>query len=152
VRGIRDLPAITGDFQRLVQVVSNLGYNALKYTPDGGRVTISAEVLKDDEGDASEIELVFADTGVGIDPRNHELVFEKFFRAYDPQLHSTGNTKFMGAGPGLGLSIVRGIVEAHGGRIWVESPGYDPDRCPGSEFHVVLPIKASLPEVSAVAA
>ncbi len=151
VRGIRDLPAMTADFQRLVQVVSNLSYNALKYTPDGGRITISATVLRDDEGDESEIELIFADTGVGIDPRNHELVFEKFFRAYDTQLHSTGNTKFMGAGPGLGLSIVRGIVEAHGGRIWVESPGYDPDRCPGSEFHVILPIRASLPEGSAVA-
>jgi signal transduction histidine kinase len=150
VRGVRDLPAITADFQRLVQVVSNLSYNALKYTPDGGRVTISAQVLKDDGGNESEIELVFADTGVGIDPRNHDLVFEKFYRAYDTQLHSTGNTKFMGAGPGLGLSIVRGIVQAHGGRIWVESPGYDPDRCPGSEFHVILPIKASQPEGSAV--
>lgn len=142
VRGVRDLPAITGDFERLVQAVSNLSYNAVKFTPDGGRVVISASIIKDETGTDSEIELVFADTGVGIDPNYHDLVFEKFFRAYDTQLHSTGTTKFLGAGPGLGLSIVRGIIEAHGGRIWVESPGYDPERCPGSEFHVILPIRA----------
>lgn len=133
------------DFQRLVQVVSNLAYNAVKYTPDGGRISISAEVFQDETGEDKEIELVFADTGVGVDPRDHDLIFEKFFRTYDPQLHSTGSTKFLGAGPGLGLSIARGIVEAHGGRIWVESDGHDPKRCPGSKFHVMLPIKASLP-------
>lgn len=145
VRGIRNLPPIVADFQRLVQVVSNLVYNAVKYTPDGGRISISAEVLQDETGDDKEIELVFADTGVGIDPRDHDLIFEKFFRTYDPQLHSTGSTKFLGAGPGLGLSIARGIVEAHGGRIWVESDGHDPKHCPGSKFHVILPLEASLP-------
>ena len=141
VRGIRNLPPIVADFQRMAQVVSNLIYNAVKYTPDGGRISISADVLKDEHGLEKEIELVLADTGVGVDPRDHELIFEKFFRAADPQLHSTGSTKFMGAGPGLGLSIVRGIVEAHGGRIWVESEGHDPVRCPGSRFHVILPLR-----------
>jgi len=140
VQGIRNAPPIMADFQRLVQAVSNLVYNAVKYTPDGGRITINAEVLKDEQGVDREIELVFADTGVGVDLRDHGMIFEKFFRASDPQLHSTGSTKFMGAGPGLGLSIVRGIVEAHSGRIWVESDGYDPVRCPGSQFHLVLPI------------
>ena len=56
-------------------------------------------------------------------------------------LHSTGDTKFKGAGPGLGLTIARGIVEAHGGRIWAESPGHDEEKCPGSKFYVLLPIR-----------
>lgn len=55
--------------------------------------------------------------------------------------HSTGKTKFKGAGPGLGLSLVKGIVDAHDGRIWVESPGYDEKKCPGSSFHVLLPLR-----------
>ena len=119
VQGFRDLPVISGDFQRLVQVVGNLASNAVKYTPDGGRITISARKIEDQEANVTEVELIFADTGVGVDPRDHELIFDKFFRTYDPKLHSTGSTKFQGAGPGLGLSIVRGIVKAHGGRIWL---------------------------------
>ena len=141
VRGFRDLPVISGDFQRLVQVVGNLASNAVKYTPDGGRITISADISEDQAGKAQHVELVFADTGVGVDPRDHQLIFDKFFRTYDPKMHSTGSTKFQGAGPGLGLPIVRGIVEAHGGRIWIESAGHDPENCPGSEFHIVLPFR-----------
>jgi len=141
VRGIRDLPFVTADFQRLAQAISNLLSNAVKFTPDGGRITISANVIQDENDQDREIELVVADTGVGVDPRDQELIFEKFFRAADPQLHSTGSTKFMGAGPGLGLSLARGIIEAHGGRIWVKSDGRDPVRCPGSQFHVILPIR-----------
>ncbi len=144
LRGFRDLPAIEGDFQRLVQVVSNLASNSVKYTPDGGKITISAEVIEDQDGNAQEIELVFSDTGVGVDPQDQVLIFDKFFRTYDPKMHSTGSTKFQGAGPGLGLSIVRGIVEAHGGRIWIVSTGHDPESCPGSEFHVILPVKAPI--------
>ena len=140
IHGVRDLPHINGDYQRLVQAIGNLISNAIKYTPDGGHVTIKADVLRDEADQVSEVELVISDTGVGIDPRDLDLIFEKFYRAADPQLHSTGSTKFMGAGPGLGLSIVRGLIEAHGGRIWVESDGYDPIRCPGSSFHIVLPI------------
>lgn len=141
ITGIRNLPPIMADFQRLVQAVSNLLLNAVRYTPDGGRITISAQVLQDERDADREIELIIADTGVGIDPRDHELIYQKFFRASDPQLHSTGGTDFMAAGPGLGLAIVRGIIQAHGGRIRVESEGHDPERCPGSEFHVILPIK-----------
>jgi len=68
------------------------------------------------------------------------LIFEKFYRASDLNLHSTGLTKFKGAGPGLGLPIARGIIEAHGGRIWVESNGYDEESLPGSTFYIVLPV------------
>jgi signal transduction histidine kinase len=61
-------------------------------------------------------------------------------------LHSTGKTKFKGGGPGLGLPITKGVIEAHGGAIWVESEGYDEERCPGSVFHILLPIRKSPPD------
>ena len=57
-------------------------------------------------------------------------------------LHSSGKVKFKGAGPGLGLPIARGLAEAHGGRLWAESPGHDEVNCPGSTFHLLLPIRA----------
>ncbi|KAA3661937.1 MAG: sensor histidine kinase, partial [Chloroflexi bacterium] len=79
-------------------------------------------------------------------PKFHDLIFEKFFRIGDPQLHSTGSTKFKGAGPGLGLPIAKGVIEAHGGRIWVESDGEDEDRLPGSRFHVILPLRPRVAE------
>ena len=69
------------------------------------------------------------------------FIFEKFFRVGSVALHSTGATKFKGAGPGLGLPIARGIIEGHGGRIWVESDGYDEEKYPGTTFHIVLPIR-----------
>jgi signal transduction histidine kinase len=68
------------------------------------------------------------------------LIFLKYSQT-EPSLHSSGRTKFKGGGPGLGLPITRGIIEAHGGTIWVESPGCDEVRCPGSTFHVLIPIR-----------
>jgi len=133
-RGLRNLPPIQGDMQRLVQAFRNIVLNAIKYTPDGGRIDIKGW-MEDDE-----IIIAIQDTGIGIAPENHELIFEKFFRAHDPSLHSTGATKFMGAGPGLGLTIARGVIHAHGGRIWVESEKYDPEALPGSTFYVALPL------------
>jgi signal transduction histidine kinase len=88
-----------------------------------------------------KVEIVVTDTGIGIDPDDLERIFDKFYRVGDVLFHSTGKIKFKGAGPGLGLTIARGIVEAHRGRIWAESPGCDEEACPGSEFHVVLPVR-----------
>lgn len=135
-RGLRDLPPIQGDMQRLVQAFRNVVLNAIKYTPDGGRIEIAGRLQDED------IVITIQDSGIGIAPENHELIFEKFFRAHDPSLHSTGTTKFMGAGPGLGLTIARGVIMAHGGRIWVESDTYDPERLPGSTFIIALPLRA----------
>lgn len=121
--------------------VGHLVQNAIKFTPDGGSVTVRLTR----EGEAAlRIEVV--DSGIGIDPAYRELIFEKFYRIGDVRLHSTGKTKFMGAGPGLGLYLVRGIVTAHGGRVWVESGNATNNgvaRQPGSRFIIRLPVGAS---------
>jgi signal transduction histidine kinase len=139
-RGLRGLPPIEADMQRLVQAFRNIVTNAIKYTPDGGRIDITANLQQNPQTGTDEILIAIKDTGIGIDPKNHELIFEKFFRVSDPGLHSTGATKFMGAGPGLGLTIARGVIQGHGGRIWVESPGFDSEKLPGSTFFIILPV------------
>jgi signal transduction histidine kinase len=130
------LPTIMADSTRLYQALHNIAINAVKFTPDGGRIDICAQVIADGEA----VEITIADTGIGINVEHHDLIFDKFYRVGDLNLHSTGQVKFKGAGPGLGLPIAKGIVEAHGGRVWVESEGQDEDRLPGSVFHVVLPV------------
>jgi signal transduction histidine kinase len=77
---------------------------------------------------------------VGIDPEYRELIFTKFYQPGDLGKHSTNKSRFKGGGAGLGLALAKGIVEAHGGRIWVESPGYDETHFPGSHFHLILPL------------
>jgi signal transduction histidine kinase len=139
-RGLKGLPPVEADMQRLVQAFRNVVVNAVKYTPDGGRIDIHARTEHNMQTNQDEIVVSIADTGIGIDPRNHDLIFEKFFRVADPGLHSTGTTKFMGAGPGLGLTIARGVIQGHGGRISVSSPGYDPQNLPGATFTIYLPI------------
>jgi signal transduction histidine kinase len=137
------LPYIEADALRLYQVFVNIIGNAVKYTPDGGRIDIMARQLTSDDDRPTFVEVVVADTGVGIDLEEQERIFDKFYRVEGPELHSSSKTRFMGAGPGLGLTIAKGIVEAHGGRIWVESPGYDPVHCPGSHFHILLPVRSA---------
>jgi signal transduction histidine kinase len=138
-KGLQDLPAINADPDLLFKLFYHLVMNAIKYTPDGGWITISGSVTDGYQG-GQEIEITISDTGVGIDKEHQELVFEKFYQTGEVNFHSSGKTKFKGGGPGLGLAIARGIVQAHKGRIWVESPGHDEERCPGSRFHVRLPV------------
>lgn len=126
---------IFADPERLYQAVKNLVSNAIKYTPDGGTITIDGRTLP------GFVEVTVADTGIGIAPENQEAIFEKFGQLGDVSLHSSGKTKFKGGGPGLGLAITKGIIEAHNGSIWVESEGYDEVKCPGSIFHVLLPLR-----------
>lgn len=140
-RGLRDLPPMMADYKRLVQAFQNLVTNAIKFTPDNGEITITGQVYeRNDLGQPVSVRITVADTGIGIDPENHELIFEKFFRVGSTMLHSTGTTKYKGAGPGLGLPIARGIIEGHGGRLWVESAGHNETTFPGSAFHIVLPL------------
>jgi len=150
VQDLEGLPPIEGDLQRLCQAFSNIIGNCVKYTPDGGSLAIAGRPLREPGGHGTVnefIEITIADTGIGIDPDDLELVFEKFYRVGSPDLHSTGSTKFKGAGPGLGLPIARGVIRAHGGRVWVESPGHNETTFPGSTFHIVLPV--SMPEAAA---
>lgn len=140
-RSISKLGVIEADTEALPKAFTQLIINAVKYTPDGGTI-----IIKGDVPAANTVQIRIQDNGIGIDPVNHELVFTKFYQTGEVKLHSTGKTKFRGGGPGLGLAIVKGIVEAHGGRIRVESPGYDETSCPGSTFIVELPRKQNEPQ------
>ncbi|MBU2610094.1 MAG: HAMP domain-containing histidine kinase [Chloroflexi bacterium] len=131
---------IFADSERLYQAFRNILANAIKYTPDGGSITVDGRILP------GFIEITITDTGIGISPEYQAVIFDKFGQLGDTSLHSSGKTKFKGGGPGLGLPIARGILEAHGGTIWVESKGHDEKRCPGSTFHVLLPIRTEPPD------
>lgn len=129
-----------GDGERLYQALCNVVSNSIKFTPDHGKITIDGRILP------GFIEVTVTDTGIGIDPDDQNRIFEKFGRVGSVSLHSSGKTKYKGGGPGLGLPIARGILDAHGGAIWVESEGFDEVRCPGATFHVLLPIRKEPPE------
>ena len=116
-----DLPLVSADDRRVVQVFSNLCANALKFTRRGGTVTVSAE----SSGDV--VHLTVRDTGIGISPEHLGRVFDRFWQA----------KRTSRASAGLGLAIAKSIVEAHGGRIWVESIAGE-----GSAFHFTLLLAA----------
>jgi signal transduction histidine kinase len=142
---------IFADPERLYQAFGKILTNSLKYTPDGGSVTIRSYLSRpgqQTDGSTGFLTLEIEDTGIGIEPVNLERIFEVFSGIHDFTLHSSGKTKFKGGGPGLGLPIARGIIEAHGGRLWAESPGYDEMACPGTTFFVELPVRTHSPEGS----
>jgi signal transduction histidine kinase len=118
-----DLPTVTGDRDRLIQVVINLISNAVKFTPDGS-ITCSAQVA----ADGTSLVISVADTGVGIAPEDQARVFEQFGQAGDTLTEKPRGT-------GLGLPICREIVEHHGGRLWLES-----EVGRGSTFSFTLPL------------
>lgn len=128
------------DPDRLLQAVQKVLMNAVKYTPDGGQIIVTSRELP------GIVEIMVQDTGIGIAAANLPLIFEPFSALGDVSLHSSGKTKFKGGGPGLGLPIAKGILEAHGGTIWAESDGYDDQNYPGSIFHIMIPMHAQPPE------
>ncbi len=136
IDSLRHLPEIEADAEALQKVFYHLIINAIKYTPDGGQIVISSQA----HDSPPTVEIVVTDSGIGIAPEVQSLIFEKFYQTGEVMLHSSGKTKFKGGGSGLGLAIVKGIVEAHNGRIWVESDGCSEETCPGSAFHLVLPV------------
>ena len=119
-----DFPIILGDGERLRQVLTNLIGNAIKYSPEGGLIKVGGQA----DLQTSKIRLYVSDEGIGISPADHELIFERFHRVDNRLARQTPGT-------GLGLFLVKSVVEAHGGRIWVNStPGE------GSTFWVELPM------------
>jgi signal transduction histidine kinase len=127
---------IQGDNDLLELALFNVIGNAIKYTPDGGVVNLIAK-----QG-TTNVLITVQDTGIGINKEDQARIFDRFYTAGDTQLHSTSKTAFRGGGLGLGLAICRGIIEAHGGRIWVESEGRDEERLPGATFYIDLPLQA----------
>ncbi len=128
------------DAARIMQAMRNVLNNAIKYTPDGGTITIDGRTLP------GFIEVIFKDTGIGISAEDQAIIFEKFGQLGDVGLHSSGKTKFKGGGAGLGLPIARGILEAHAGTLWVESKGHDEKTNPGSTFHILIPARTEAPD------
>ena len=119
---VAGLPDVMGDRDRLNQVATNLVDNAIRYTPDGGKIEVRVYPVE------GAVRVDVKDTGIGIAPDDMGRIFERFYRADDPVVQET-------TGTGLGLSIVKMFVEMHGGRVWVESnPGK------GSTFTFILPM------------
>lgn len=121
-----DLPKVQADEQRITQVLFNLISNALRHTPAGGTITISTELREE------RVLVSVRDTGAGIPPEDLPHVFERFYRADRSRARTTG-------GSGLGLTIAKQIVEAHGGQIWAQSW-----LGAGSTFAFSLPLSASV--------
>jgi len=135
--GVDDLPMIYGDDKRLYQALWNVISNAMKYTPDSGCIFVTGRRIQD------TVHLSIQDSGVGIPLTEQERIFDRFYVLEDMSLHHSSKTAFKGGGMGLGLTVARGIIETHGGKIWVESEGYDEEQLPGSTFHILLPLRES---------
>ena len=116
---------VWADREKMRVVLDNLLSNAVKFTPPGGQVRVAVRRVGD------SVEMTVTDTGVGIPPQELERIYDRFYQVEDHLTRQHG-------GMGLGLSIVKGLVELHGGRVWAESV---PDR--GSRFVVLLPAGAS---------
>ncbi len=119
-----DLPRILADDGRAIQILTNLTGNALQYTPENGSIRISAK-----QADRF-VQVSIQDTGVGIPPEHLQHIFDRFYRV------DKSRSRRSGGGSGIGLTIARALIEAHGGRIWAESAGEGQ----GSTFSFTLPI------------
>jgi signal transduction histidine kinase len=118
-----DFPPLQADYERLQEVLTNLIGNAIKYSPEGGQIKVGGIV-----GENNMVRLYVSDEGIGISPGDQERIFERFHRVDNRLTRQTPGT-------GLGLFLVKAVIEAHGGRVWVEStPGQ------GSTFWVELPV------------
>lgn len=157
---VADLPAseLYGDHRQLDKSLRRLLENAVKFTPTGGRIEIAAQIRRPENIRRDEValkrfsslffsqplteqmlQITVSDSGIGIDPGEHVQIFNKFYEIGSPNNHFTSRSQFGGKGIGLGLSLVKGVIEAHGGMTWVESPGTLVPQG-GSAFHLLLPL------------
>ena len=118
---------IQADERKLKQIMFNLLSNTVKFTPDGGKISMTAQLTIINQ--QSSIQISVADTGIGISPEDHEKIFDEFYQV-------KGDMKDKTPGTGLGLPLTKKLVEMHGGRIWVESEGEGK----GSTFSFVIPV------------
>jgi PAS domain S-box-containing protein len=159
-QGIDALPYFSGDRDCLFDVFAELLENAVKFTPDGGETLIAGRVTNrgelaekrdtlahfnpsfhDQMGDAGYLQVEVRDSGVGIASGERLKIFETFYEIGEIRHHSSGNDKFQGKGAGLGLAIAKGMIEAHGGMVWVESPAGESS---GSSFFLLIPLEEGL--------
>jgi hypothetical protein len=149
------------DQERIVQALGNILGNAIKFTPDYGLIRIRSRLVSrarlperfseesaqglcpTNGGMHPYVEITVIDSGIGIAREDLETIFEKFYEVGPVEEHSSDKVSFKGRGAGLGLTIAKGVIALHGGTIWVESPGYDPERLPGSSFFILLPVAAT---------
>ena len=124
-----NLPILIADADRIGQVFINLIGNAIKFTPDGGKVTVRISKSGQNGSPVDGVHVEVIDTGLGIPAEGREKVFDKFQQLRSPRTQHQGGT-------GLGLSIASGIIEAHGGKIWVETG----DNGQGCNFQFFIPI------------
>ena len=134
VEDLTKLPVIHADGLQLKVAFANVLGNAIKFTPNGGSIRIFPSRTKE------SITIAFQDYGPGVPPNEHVSIFEAFYTLESISNHSTSKTQYFGGGLGLGLPIAKGIVEAHDGRIWVESDERNLEKMPGSIFYILLPI------------
>ena len=138
-RNVSSIPPFKADPQLLQKALDAIIVNAIKFSPDGSTITIGGSIVQDERmGECAEI--FVRDHGIGIDPANQKVIFEKLHQVGKVELHSSSRTNFKGGGPGLGLAIAQGIIKAHQGRLWVESPGNDEATMPGSTFFIRIPL------------
>jgi signal transduction histidine kinase len=156
---------LSGDTHHLRKTFQRLLENAVKFTPEGGEIEIRMAIRDSFELKPLEpalrpfsasffrnltaerlLQVTVRDSGVGIDPEEQLRVFDRFYEVGSITEHFTSRTRFGGKGVGLGLSLVKGMVEAHGGMVWVESAGTT-GAAGGSAFHVLLPLAANSSEV-----
>ncbi|MBT3322152.1 MAG: cyclic nucleotide-binding domain-containing protein [Anaerolineae bacterium] len=139
INHIEDVPNIYADPDMVEKALYHLIINAIKYTPDDGKIFISTKNIIMADG-RSGIEIKIKDRGIGLDEEHHDLIFEKFYQVQSVDIHSSGKTTFKGGGAGLGLAIVQGVIKAHKGKVWVESEGHDEDNFLGSTFYIHFPL------------
>ena len=158
--GLDDLPYFNGDRGYLEEVFIKLLENAIKFSRDGDEIVIAGtvadrntlqhkeeillsfnRVFVEQMGESCYLQVEIRDSGIGIETVESVKIFEKFYEVGEIRHHSTGKHKFQGKGAGLGLAIVKGMVEAHGGMVWVESPSCSGR---GSSFFILLPLEEGL--------